>query len=828
MNDWLKSLISAIFLFVMLVLAYQLTQAPAVRTDTGLDYAALSAHVARIAAKPHPIGSAANREVRDYIVQYFEGLGLQTEVQKTTVVFRHPFRSQSPTIIGNVENIIARLPGTGEGIGDGEDLVLMAHYDSRADGPGAGDDASGTAAIMEAARILVTEPAPRRDIVFLITDGEEAGLLGAQGFFRQHPAAKKVGLVLNFEARGSYGVSTMFETTDGNAWLIDNLLQSAPDLMASSLTDEIYKRMPNDTDMSITRGEGIPGLNFAFIAGLHDYHSMGDTAANLDFNTLAQQANYVLATARYFANMDTWQNASSQESAGNKTYFNVWRSVLVSYSQSTALLIGITVLLFGLWRLARALRSGQVSWGGLSLGLLVLVVLLVLVSNIFAILINYQRGTDAGIARLVAQGEWPFFAYLTVTLGLVVWMTGAVRRGMSKAEAVVPLLAFAALSLLAGGSWLSTLLLLTLIPLLLWLRSRQTRPSLWSAALLAWWLLTALTLYAAPTASYVFVWPLGAVLLGITLQHRLAGPAAGTWGTVLNMLVAIVVLILLAPVLILGYLALGTTFPQGVMVLSTLVLLLIWPLMRDIARPANGVPAWLLLGAGLIMTAVVMFGRDFDTRHQRGEELFYAIDGDQQQGFWVTPDARPGSWLSDFMGSEAQKANVSRILPGYDRAVDIRETDVPAFQAATLEVTSDRLLDGQREVGLHLQSPTQAQYINLLFSREVLISAASVNGFPLALPTDQQEDSMTVEKAAALKASNKESRPAWWRWRWYGLPAEGADIVLRMEPGKSLPVRIVEVDWGTPAGAPRRPEESMPPPYRWSDSTVIFQTMVLK
>jgi len=173
--------------------------------------------VATIAERPHPIGSAANREVRDYIVQYFESLGLETEVQKTTVVYRHPFQAENPTIIGNVENIFARLPGTGKGVGVNEDLVLMAHYDSRADGPGAGDDASGTASIMETARIMTAGPTPRHDVIFLITDGEEMGLLGAQGFFRQHPAAQKAGLVLDFEARGSYGVSSMFETSDGNA-----------------------------------------------------------------------------------------------------------------------------------------------------------------------------------------------------------------------------------------------------------------------------------------------------------------------------------------------------------------------------------------------------------------------------------------------------------------------------------------------------------------------------------------------------------------------------------------------------------------------------------
>ncbi len=827
MNHWLKSLISLTFLFTMLALAYQQSQAPAARTDTGLDYAALAQHVAKIAARPHPMGSSANREVRDYIVQYFEGLGLETEVQKTTVVFRHPFQSKYPTIIGNVENIFARLPGTGEGIAANQDLVLMAHYDSRADGPGAGDDASGTAAIMEAARILAAGPPPRHDVVFLITDGEEMGLLGAQGFFRQHPAAKKAGLILNFEARGSHGVSTMFETSEGNAWLIDNLLESTPDLMASSLTYEVYKRMPNDTDLSITRGEGVPGLNFAFISGLHDYHSMGDSAENLDPDTLAQQANYVLATARHFANLGIWPDAQAAESAGNKTYFNWWNGVLVSYGEGAAVAIGVTVLLFGLWLLVGALRSGTTSWRSLGLGVLALVALLALVSSVFASLISYLRGVDAGVSYLIAEGEWPFIVFFTLTLGMVVWFVEALSRGLGKLEASVPVLVLAALSLLAGRPWSGTLLLI-LIPLLLWLRSVRTRPSLWSAALLVWWSLTAVVLYVAPNASYLFVWPLGAVLLGVALQ-RYFGFAKGSGSfIVLNMVIAIVPLLLLLPVLILVYLALGTTLPQGVMVFSVLVLLLLWPLLRDIGRPANGLPALVLLGVGLVLTAMIVFDRGFDARYQRGEELFYAIDVDQQQGFWVTPDARAGSWLGNFMGSDARNANVSRILPGYDQAVLIRATAMPAFKAATLEVKSDRVVDGQREISLHLQSPANAEYINLLFARAVHISAASVNGFKVALPEERQATSSPVEKASAMKEPDKDQPQNWWRWRWYGLPEGGADIVLTIEPDKPLPVRIIEVNWGTPDGAPQRPDNSMPKPYRWSDSTVIFQTVVVE
>ncbi len=821
MTNSQKPLISFVFLFVMLAFAYLQTQAPVPRADTGLDYAAIAAHVSVIAARPHPIGSAANREVRDYIVKYFEALGLATEVQKTTVVYRHPFQTRNPTSIANVENIIARLPGTARASGqDLKDLVLMAHYDSRADGPGAGDDASGAASIMEVARMMVAGPAPVHDVVFLITDGEEMGLLGAQGFFRQHPSVKDIGLVLNFEARGSYGASSMFETSNGNSWLVEQLLKVAPDLVAGSLSYEIYQRMPNDTDMSISRGEGIAGLNFAFISGLYDYHAMSDTPENLDPDTLAQQANYVLATAQHFANLGEWQSAS-----GNRTYFNVWKGVVVSYSQNLATVFGVAVLLFGLWLFVAALRSGAIGWGSLATGFLSLVGLLIITSNLFESMIDYQHTADAGIARLISLGEWPLLAYSVLTLGLVVWFGQALKRGFGNAEVFGVALLLAVLSLLAGRPWISAaVLLLILIPLLRFVGSRATSPNLSGAVLVLWWLLSVVVLYVAPNASYMFIWPLASVLLGWVLWGQVSSED-GRFSVAI--VTSFVPLILLPPFIILAYLALGSTLPQGIMVLVALSFLMIWPLVRNLGLLARGKAGMVLIGAGLVMTLVVVFGRGFDTRHPRGEELFYAFDVGQQQGFWVSPDVREGSWLDDFMGPDTSEMNMTRIMPGYDQEVVIKSTDLPAAEAATLVVTSDHLINGTRELSLHLQSPVGAEYINLLLPRDLEVMSATVNGFSVVVPANKELDDSAAQSAASMKAKDQSSAQSWWRWRWYGLPEEGAEIVLMLNGDQAVTVKIVEVDYGMPEGAALRPDNSMLKPYTWSDSMVIFQTLEL-
>ena len=86
-------------------------------------------------------------------------------------------------------------------------------------------------------------------VIALITDGEEAGLLGAAAFVREHPLAKDVAFVLNFEARGTSGRSFMFETGPGNLDAA-RALRKAGNATAGSVYATIYRTLPNDTDLS--------------------------------------------------------------------------------------------------------------------------------------------------------------------------------------------------------------------------------------------------------------------------------------------------------------------------------------------------------------------------------------------------------------------------------------------------------------------------------------------------------------------------------------------------------------------------------------------------
>src|SRR5215216_8140464 len=79
-------------------------------------------HVEQIAERPHPVGSAANAEVRDYLVKQLEDLGLQPTVQQATSART----MEGIASIARVHNIHARI----EGSNPTGHVVLVAHYDS--------------------------------------------------------------------------------------------------------------------------------------------------------------------------------------------------------------------------------------------------------------------------------------------------------------------------------------------------------------------------------------------------------------------------------------------------------------------------------------------------------------------------------------------------------------------------------------------------------------------------------------------------------------------------------------------------------------------------
>ena len=158
--------------------------------DTEFSSARAMSILVEIARQAHPPGSPEHERVRGYLVDRLTTLGLNPEVQISTSSFQRGTRARTAT----VRNVIARLPGTAS---TGA-IVMTAHYDSRGLAVGAGDDGKGVVTILETLRAIQAGPPLRNDVMVLLTDAEELGLLGAKAFVNEHPWMEEIQLVLSF------------------------------------------------------------------------------------------------------------------------------------------------------------------------------------------------------------------------------------------------------------------------------------------------------------------------------------------------------------------------------------------------------------------------------------------------------------------------------------------------------------------------------------------------------------------------------------------------------------------------------------------------------
>jgi len=294
-------------------------------------------HLKAISKQEHYLGSDAHELVRDYILKELHNLGLETQIQEGYSISKWGNLSKP-------KNILARIKGSQTG----KALMLLSHYDSRPHASfGASDAGSGVVTILEGIRAFLSElKTPKNDIIILITDGEELGLNGADIFVNKHEWAKDVGLVLNFEARGSGGPSYMLiETNQGNANLMKAFVTANPQYpVANSLAYSIYKMLPNDTDLTRFREDGdIDGFNFAFIDDHFDYHTALDTYDRLDRNSLEHQGSYLMPLLHHFSEV----NLNNLKSDNDYIYFNVpiFKTVIYPFSWIVPMLI-IAIVIF--------------------------------------------------------------------------------------------------------------------------------------------------------------------------------------------------------------------------------------------------------------------------------------------------------------------------------------------------------------------------------------------------------------------------------------------------------------------------------------------------
>ena len=739
-----------------------------------------------IARTPHPIGSPANAVVRDYLMQRMAAMGLDPEVQSLDAL-RRVNRSPTPMVTGgHVENLIGVLPGKSR---TAPALAIMVHYDSVPGSPGAADDAAGVSAALEVMRLIRTQGTPERDVILLITDGEEAGLLGAEGFFANHPLAKHIGFVINMETRGGGGAAQMFQTGSDNGQVIKLFAQGAVRPSSSSLAVYLYEHMPNDTDFTVSKAAGITGLNFAFIGRQFDYHSPTSTSDNLDTGSLQHMGDQAFSAAKAIAFSATLPSKSP-----NLVYANTFGSHILAYPQimGWALLaaIGLCIAL----GVQTARRAGVFRWSEVARGTGGAVYLLLTSAAVFHLA---RKATGAGHGffeqrYLLAQvNRWEIALALLGT-ALVIYAANATATGRSRYIAAALASLTGVLSCAFGFDLLGLGLGLGggLVALIAFGRPAGITGA-WTGVLGTAFLAALVGQIIAPPITFLIAWPLAlAALLGAVSGM---GYRRSAWMTLPTAVAAGVGL-----AWVLGF-AHGVF--QGLDMVELLALfawigaMLIWPLVQDDDRA----PEWSSLAlviAGVAVMLLVRFDPPWSPRHPQATLVSYVQDVDTGTAYLASPMSSLDPWTT--LALTAQGGHLQQMeFPAFGRGKSWVAAATPIAANGPTFILQD-LKDGT--YALTATPSLGSRNLSLELASDTIIQGTALNGRPIKV----------LDKPGQIT-----------RIRLTALPKGFVLIFKPAGPGR-LQLKFSAVTEGWPTGAkPLPPRDNKTMAIDLSDSTVL-------
>ena len=674
---------------------------------------------------PHPVGSLAGDTVRGKIVAELTSMGYQPQIQ---TAFACGDFGQCAT----VNNVLTRLDGSEPGAA----VLLAAHYDSVPAGPGDSDDGTGVAAVIEIARALKALPTPRHTVIFLLDEGEEAGLLGARAFVDSHPWAKEVRAAVNLDARGTSGPSALFETGSANDWAAQLYARHAPRPVASSIFYTLYKHLPNDTDFTVFKAAGYQGLNFAYFGDVARYHTPLDNSSNVSLASLEHHGKNALPAIIALANADL-SNIPQQEAV----FFDLFGRWVVRWpahrSPVFALCITVLLIMQFVWMIRRTfLAPARFLWGM--------------------------------IAWLTTMAATSVMALITA------WLTHL--TGATPVNWVAYPLA------LEMTFWALAILVATTSSI--FFEGRAGFWGLWSGVWTWWALLAVVTSLLAPGVSYLFLVPLGVTTI-VVLPFALARnrPVATLmWLSIVS--VAAGAVVGFGPVNLL-YAGLGN---RGLVLIALTVGVLLTPLAPLFGHLRNASCLYRLafIGIPLALTAIAAFAATvapaYSAKTPERVNIEYWQDADSGKAQWIVqPDS---GRLPAAMRPTGNFQRADRgALPWDTRTAYITSAPALDMPAPTFTLLDSAQVNGRRTYHALLRSERAAPFAAVLFPPDSDVDSFEIEG--AGLETESYRVRQFFNGWAAYSCS--------------AIPGSGVEISFSAPVGRNIEVSAVDETYGLPS-----------------------------
>ena len=546
-------------------------------------------------------GTPANARARAYLIDQLTLYGFDVRVQAADAV-----RAEAG-VTARVANIVAVKAGARrEGVG------LIAHYDSRHDTPGGADDGLGDGGGLEAARVLAARPSPNWSLFVILTDGEEAGLMGARAITTDREVQERLAVYLNLEAIGSDTPGVLFETGPGNEWLVERWARSAPAPAGGSYSTEVYERLPNDTDFTILKQLGVPGLNFAAIGDSYPYHTARDTADRVTPYVVRQMGQNIVGVVEGLERADILTRTPIPA-----RYYDVAGRTAIAYGTTTGRVLAVLAVALAIVAEVRMLR----------------------------VLIR-----EPGLLRLVATAFWWIVvaAAMTAAMAAQPWALRLAREVYHPWYAH-PWRLFSLIAIAGGAAGWALVRLGGRLPERV--RGYGQPLGIWAVTLPVWTGLGISAEIKAASAAYLWTIPLAIAALGL-VALPLARPV-GVRATSIVVLVFTGVLWLrmadLLPFLVAVFGRLSIVTPSAVYaaVIALITLMVAPPLVAALSGLAGGLLPWRLGTALWLLALATAAGLAYEAPAYTRERplrraVRYVHDGATGVAFWEVGSNEPG------------------------------------------------------------------------------------------------------------------------------------------------------------------------------------------
>jgi len=714
-----------------------------------------------IAKKPHYLGSEAHTDVRKFLVAELRKLGLEPHIQES-FVFSPGSKSLNKPI-----NVVARI----EGSESGKALLLLSHYDSAAvPSFGASDNGSGLVTILESVRAyLASGKRPKNDIIILFSDAEEIGLDGAELFVNEHPWIEDVGLVLNFEARGTSGPSNMIlETNGGNSKLIKEFINANPDFpVASSLMYSVYKMLPNDTDSTVFReGADIDSFFFAFIDSHFNYHTANDNMYHLDWNSLEHQGSYLLPLIHYFSDADL----SSLKSETDDVYFNFPLIKMVHYPFSwiVPMLILATLLFLGL--IFYGLNKRKLNGKAIALGFVPLLLSLVITGLIGffgwkLLLVLYPQYLEIQ-QGFTYNGHWYIMFFVFLSLAITFGVYKRFIKNFNEASFYVAPLFF--------------------------------------------WLLINLVVFIFLKGAAFFIIPVFFGLVSFFVMLRQARP-----NLLAMSLLAIPAIFIFVPLIQFFPVGLGLKMLFISCVFTVLLFALLLPVF-SYYKMTN------LLSILCLLLAVFFFIKahldsDYSEERRKPNSLIYYRDSDSNASYWLTYDKEIDEWTETYLGANPEQASkylentsYSKYGINFSYAAEAPKIDIPEFE---LILKNDSLIDNLRNIEFTIVPHRKVNRVELYSTQDISFNTLEFNGQKVKL-ADSTKLYRGTKNAALVN--------------YYVSEGDSLKVKLSVEKSSSVSFKVMEYSFDLmdkpELNIKKRPDYTMPKPFVVTDAVMVKRT----